>query len=88
MQDNIKMWHVLVWSLKKCGSFLKCVVLFSKTGILVEMCRISQMKDAMKTCFTMINISTNTTFEQTMVDFSVNWLYKVFHQANIWFSFE
>ena len=36
----------------------------------------------------MINISANTTFEQTMVDFSVNWLYKAFHQANIWFCFE
>ena len=31
MQHNIKMQHVLGWSIKKCGSFLKYVVLVSKT---------------------------------------------------------
>ena len=35
-----------------------------------------------------VNISTNTNFEQVMVDFSINWLYKVFHQANFRLGFE
>ena len=30
MQGNIKMWYFLGWSIKKCGSFLKKVVLISK----------------------------------------------------------
>ena len=37
---------------------------------------------------TTINISTNTNFEQIMVDFSINWLCKLFHQANFGLSFE
>ena len=35
-----------------------------------------------------INISTNTNFQQIMVDFSINWLCKVFHQANFGLGFE
>ena len=35
-----------------------------------------------------INIPTNTNFEQTMVDFSINWLSKVFHQANFGLGFK
>ena len=31
MQHNINMRHVLGWSIKKCGYFLKYVVLVSKT---------------------------------------------------------
>ena len=31
MQRNIEMRHILGWSSKKCGSFLKYVVLVSKT---------------------------------------------------------
>ena len=31
MQHKIKMWHVLGWDIKKCGSFLKYGVLVSKT---------------------------------------------------------
>ena len=34
------------------------------------------------------NISTNTNFEQIMVDFSINWLCKVFHQANFGLGFK
>ena len=37
---------------------------------------------------TIINISTNTNFEQIMVDFSINWLYKVFHQPNFGLGFK
>ena len=37
---------------------------------------------------TTINISTNTSFEQIMVDFSINWLYKVFHLANFGLGFK
>ena len=37
---------------------------------------------------TIINISTNTNFEQIMVDFSINWLCKVFHQANFGLGFK
>ena len=36
----------------------------------------------------MINISTDTDFEQIMVDFSINWLCKVFHQTDFGHSFE
>ena len=35
-----------------------------------------------------INIPNNTNFEQTMVDFSINWLSKVFHQANFGLGFK
>ena len=31
MQGNTKIRHVLGWSIEKCGSFLKYVVLVSKT---------------------------------------------------------
>ena len=31
MQRNVKIRHLLGWSIKKCGSFLKYVVLISKT---------------------------------------------------------
>ena len=37
---------------------------------------------------TMINISTDTNFEQIMVEFSINWLCKVFHQADFGLGFE
>ena len=37
---------------------------------------------------TTINISTNTNFEQIMVNFSINWLCKIFHQANFGFGFK
>ena len=37
---------------------------------------------------TTINISTNINFEQIMVDFSINCLCKVFHQANFEFDFK
>ena len=37
---------------------------------------------------TMINISTNTNFEQIMVDLTINWLCKVFHHANFGLGFE
>ena len=37
---------------------------------------------------TTINISANRTFEQVMIDFTINWLHKVFHQANFGFGFE
>ena len=37
---------------------------------------------------TTLNISTNTNFEQIMVDFMVNWLCKVFHQENFGLGFE
>ena len=36
----------------------------------------------------MINILAKTTFEQIMVNFSIKWLYKVFHQVNFGFGFE
>ena len=35
-----------------------------------------------------INIYGNSTFEQNMVYFSINWLYKVFQQPNFGFGFE
>ena len=35
-----------------------------------------------------INIYGNSTFEQTMVYFSINWLFKVFQQPNFGFGFE
>ena len=37
---------------------------------------------------TTINISTNTNFEQIMLEFSINWLCKVFHQENFGFGFK
>ena len=37
---------------------------------------------------TIINISTNTNFEQIMVDFSINWLYKLFHKTNFGLGFK
>ena len=37
---------------------------------------------------TAINISTNTNFEQTMVDFIINWLCKVFHQVSFGLGFK
>ena len=35
-----------------------------------------------------INISTDKNFGQIMVDFSINWLCKVFHKANFGLGFE
>ena len=35
MQHSIKIWHVIRCSIKKCGSFMKCVVLVPKPWLLV-----------------------------------------------------
>ena len=37
---------------------------------------------------TTIKISTNTNFEQIMVDFNINWHCKVFHQTNFGLGFK
>ena len=37
---------------------------------------------------TTINIFAKTTFEQIMVDFSINWLYKLIHHVNFSFGFQ
>ena len=37
---------------------------------------------------TTINIFAKTTFEQIMVNFSINWLYKLIHHANFRFGFQ
>ena len=37
---------------------------------------------------TTIKISTNTNFEQIMVDFNINWICKVFHQTIFGLGFE
>ena len=37
---------------------------------------------------TTINIFAKTTFEQIMIDFSINWLYKLIHHVNFSFGFQ